>query len=450
MQQRISDSRYSMAESGGKSLLVVGLVVLTLLAVPWFHLPYGKMDWVALGQPYETSTPATTTPATPTFTATATSEATATPILTPVPPTGNDKLTARVYIDYQCEGSFQHGFDKPLGNVSVKLSFSDGTSQTRQTTSLGMVYFAGIDLSGGATVKITLPEKYRGHFLNPCSPTTVHLPPGDLGREHIMHKHVEFRVHPSVNPWPFGTNQSMSTSTEKAAPPQLLLNQGSVGEDINEQIGTSLSLTQATVETEALTAPEPTYTPYPTYTSTPTKAITLREAIPAQAPPALNPLTTPTFSQQISTPSQVTVGAGIGVSRAAIQTLLKRMDKAFELEPVYYVGSGQPRATGALEDGSVLVELVGPPDNLVSASMTVRMPSDSPSTVDKSPEYMLALLQSVAPTWKEGHAWFTTNLSVAAEQGEVKTTHGGLQIVLQRIEEFGVTALTVEGMPRSK
>jgi hypothetical protein len=39
---------------------------LALLTTPWLTLPYSRLDWVALGQPYEPTGTPTATPSTPT------------------------------------------------------------------------------------------------------------------------------------------------------------------------------------------------------------------------------------------------------------------------------------------------------------------------------------------------------------------------------------------------
>ncbi|MFQ5343812.1 MAG: hypothetical protein ACE5F6_19890 [Anaerolineae bacterium] len=68
-----------------ESVLLAGLLLGMLLALPFIRLPYGGLDWTAYSQPYEpTQTPTSTLTLTPT--ATATSVATATATLPPTPP----------------------------------------------------------------------------------------------------------------------------------------------------------------------------------------------------------------------------------------------------------------------------------------------------------------------------------------------------------------------------
>jgi hypothetical protein len=58
----------------------------------------------------------------------------------------------------------------------------------------GLAYFAGIDASGGITVKVNLPSHYRGYRLRSCpySDTEIHLPASEFFPGVIDHKHVIF------------------------------------------------------------------------------------------------------------------------------------------------------------------------------------------------------------------------------------------------------------------
>jgi len=97
-------------------------------------------------------------------------------------PAGRDALTARVFIDYRCDRFFQDGLDISLSDVPVTISFPDGSSATAQTTSFGMVYFAGFDAAGGLTVSVDLPDTYRGYDLENCpaDSTSIDLSPSDF------------------------------------------------------------------------------------------------------------------------------------------------------------------------------------------------------------------------------------------------------------------------------
>lgn len=78
-----------------------------------------------------------------------------------------------------------------LPDVPVTLSFPNGSSETRQTTSSGLAYFTGFDASGGVTVSVELPASYSGYTLISCpnSPTSIQLQPDDF---QFRHKTVRF------------------------------------------------------------------------------------------------------------------------------------------------------------------------------------------------------------------------------------------------------------------
>lgn len=217
MRQRTNNTRISRFQGNG--LVVAGLLILVLLAIPWFSLPYGGLDWVAFGQPNQTSTPTATTTATVTLTATTTATATTTSTSTPTatspppatetstptttptatvtltpppaPPAGRDSLSARVFLDYRCDRFFQTSVDMPIPDALVTITFPDGSSATRATTLFGMAYLAGFDASGGLTVSVTLPSNFRGYRIASCptSPPSIELRASDF---HFGYKFVSF------------------------------------------------------------------------------------------------------------------------------------------------------------------------------------------------------------------------------------------------------------------
>ncbi len=114
----------------------------------------------------------------------------------PIPP-GTDKLTAQVFIDHRCDGTYQRGIDVPVANVPITLSFPDGSQGSLETTAQGWVYFAGFEAGQGVTVSAHLPATYRGVIVQTCpgSPTSFELSPGDFKDNVIKHKHLQFRLH---------------------------------------------------------------------------------------------------------------------------------------------------------------------------------------------------------------------------------------------------------------
>lgn len=78
------------------SVLLAGLLLAMLLALPFVRLPYGTLNWTAYSQPYEpTQTPTSTFTLTPTSTATSVATATAT-----LPPTPSVTATTAPTLDH--------------------------------------------------------------------------------------------------------------------------------------------------------------------------------------------------------------------------------------------------------------------------------------------------------------------------------------------------------------
>ncbi|MFQ5856106.1 MAG: hypothetical protein ACE5LU_10725 [Anaerolineae bacterium] len=184
--------------------------------------------------------------------------------------------------------------------------------------------------------------------------------------------------------------------------------------------------------------PSRTYTLEPTDTSVPIKATETLKLTPPRATS-----TPPATATEISTLPRPTTGDGLGVARTTVQSMFESKDEGFQFEPAFSA-NGQPRAIGRAEKSPILIELIGPPDNLVSVSITVPMPDAAADAAAKGVEYMLALLEVVAPDWEQGSDWLFANLLTVAEMGEVRTTHENLRIVLQHIEGFEMNFLTIE------
>ncbi len=134
--------------------------------------------------------------------------------------------------------------------------------------------------------------------------------------------------------------------------------------------------------------------------------------------------------------------AGLGVARDAIQSV-------FEAPPLEYSFSdapavqGQPRVVGDLPSHLGHVELIGPPDNLMRASVMVGMGHDDPATWTAGAYALTTFLQRAVPTWSEGREWLGRNLSEASKQGTVSTRRGPLEITLSTQGGTGIVALTV-------
>lgn len=192
----------------------------------------------------------------------------------------------------------------------------------------------------------------------------------------------------------------------------------------------------------APTETEPAQTPTQVMVSVQaTESVEEPTAVPAT--PTIPPTTTQEMPHETPTLAPVATGAGLGVSRASVQSMFEELGIGFEFGMTSE--EGHPRVIGkAAEDSPILIELVGPSDNLVSASITVPLPDDDPDTVAENVKYMSALLQLAAPNWERGSDWLSANLPTAVETGEVQATRGSLQIILQYFKDLELAVLTVE------
>lgn len=185
----------------------------------------------------------------------------------------------------------------------------------------------------------------------------------------------------------------------------------------------------------------PTTTPAPAIAKTETIAIPTATETPVETN---TPRPTDTAVPTATILPQPTSVAGINVTRAAIQSVFEKPEIGFKFEEVTDV-RGQPRVMGEAKNGLAFIELIGPPQNLRSASIMVGLPSDAPVVLAENTVYMLALLTLAAPDWEEGPDWLSASLATGTEEGgEVETVHGNLRIALILIKEMGIVTLTIE------
>lgn len=137
-----------------------------------------------------------------------------------------------------------------------------------------------------------------------------------------------------------------------------------------------------------------------------------------------------------------TVKPGIGVSRGRVQGLFEKAEIGFRFEEGALV-DGEPRIMGKSRDGLALLELIGPPANLTSATIVAGIPNDSPKAVLLNSVYIAGLMKAVAPGWNESVTWLTDNVPRAIADGEATTTQGNLHISLKVIKALGMVSLNI-------
>lgn len=181
-------------------------------------------------------------------------------------------------------------------------------------------------------------------------------------------------------------------------------------------------------------APLPTPTPEPT---------TMPEST---ATPEPTTVSEPQQDEQMPTPTVISQPqAGIGVSRAEIQSVFESSEIGFVFEVASDV-NGQPRVMGSSENGLATLELIGPSEELVSASIMIGLPNDDQEALLLNNLYAAGLLNLVAPDWEGGVDWYTNNIVNVAttDQTEISTTYEGLEVSLQGLQELGIILLAIK------
>ena len=134
---------------------------------------------------------------------------------------------------------------------------------------------------------------------------------------------------------------------------------------------------------------------------------------------------------------------GLGVSRTEIQRLFGSAELGFVFENSP-LADGTPRLLGTSPNGLTLLELQGPSHNLMTASMLVGLPNDSPEAVLFGATYMLGLIANVLPGWAGGPDWLSNNMERVARGTEASTTRGDATVTLTLLNELGMLSLVIE------
>ncbi|MEO1148081.1 MAG: hypothetical protein AAFY26_21070 [Cyanobacteria bacterium J06638_22] len=166
---------------------------------------------------------------------------------------------------------------------------------------------------------------------------------------------------------------------------------------------------------------------------------------PVESPvSAASPVPVASPTPEVSPPAPE-VHQGIGVSRAAIQSVFEDPEVGFVFEEPA-LAQGQPRIMGTAPNQIALIELIGPPDNLTSAGILIGVPIDNNEAIAQNAAYTLGFLQVAVPGWTDGGDWLVRNLD-AIHQGRARqasTVFGDKRIELVSLTEIGMVSLSVE------
>lgn len=179
----------------------------------------------------------------------------------------------------------------------------------------------------------------------------------------------------------------------------------------------------------APTTPPPTSAPAPTFTSEPTEipaptetAALIDEPAPTEAP-----------------------AAGLGVTRAQLQEVYTRAGFTFD-EPSE-LATGEPRVIGEAPNRSI-IELIGPADDIVRASVIVPVPRDDQAGREVSAVYITGLIQQVAPEHlQEISAWLGERLG-DQEDGDLVTGVYRSKVTVIPVDDGMVVSYTIASAQR--
>lgn len=178
------------------------------------------------------------------------------------------------------------------------------------------------------------------------------------------------------------------------------------------------------------------------FAETPTPAQTVTEPEAVVTPMAETP--EPAGSVQDATYGDM---VGLGRTRDSIQSVFEQPEVGFTFESATAESAtavgGTPRVVGQSADGRAIVQLIGPAENLVSASVIVSLSSQTPADQIANNEYLLGLMKWAVPSWTEGTAWVRDNIDTALEADSAATTYAHLQIQLQSLQEYDALLLSV-------
>jgi hypothetical protein len=145
---------------------------------------------------------------------------------------------------------------------------------------------------------------------------------------------------------------------------------------------------------------------------------------------------------------------GLGVSRAAMEAVFAHSAFAFRFEAPHK-HQGIPRVTGTVPGKLIVLNLVGPPEDLTEITLIVGVPSTNPLAPPAAPKvlaenkrYLRAVLQQAMPDWKDGVKRLNTELQRSAERLEVGLRKGHREIVLLAVNHLSMVLLSIRaGQP---
>jgi hypothetical protein len=132
---------------------------------------------------------------------------------------------------------------------------------------------------------------------------------------------------------------------------------------------------------------------------------------------------------------------------------LTRQELAFRFETPD-ARQGLSHATGTVPGKLVVLDLVGPPDDLTAITLIVGVPSTdplarpAPQALAENLRYLRAVLQRAMPDWKDGVKWLDAQVQRPAERLEAGLRKGHREVVLLAANHLSMILLSIRaGQP---
>lgn len=154
------------------------------------------------------------------------------------------------------------------------------------------------------------------------------------------------------------------------------------------------------------------------------------------------PAVSPTTAQSATKSQAKPALSGLGLSDRQVSSF---PDSVFTISERAPLADGRDRRLLSTPDHLAVLELVGPSDNLSSASLSVFIPNDADMVVAKNTLLALVFLKNVFPDWEQRADWATSALRRVAESSdnEERIMRGDRVVRVHLLREIGMVTFTV-------
>ena len=89
------------------------------------------------------------------------------------------------------------------------------------------------------------------------------------------------------------------------------------------------------------------------------------------------------------------------------------------------LADGRSRVVGRSDDGRTILELIGPPEGVTSATLMAALPEDRPLIRLKNLNALSMLIETTLSDWPDASNWFSANIDTAfAGEGVITSANG--------------------------